>query len=95
MSIICIRQDLRSAIGPADEARARALQLDTIHAYLYDGAKYIGLLDDGDHYGFWFDVPEHAGFGPEQTLARLASGLHFGHVVVEIDEAAIAAEGER
>lgn len=59
----------------------RERKLSEVRAYLYGGSKYIGWGTD-EHTGltgFFFDIPEHAGFGPDQTLDRLASGLHFGH----------------
>ena len=61
----------------------RADQLHAIGRYLYGGSEYISWGSDPcgkfGGTGFLYDIPEHAGFGPDQTLDRLASGLHFGH----------------
>jgi hypothetical protein len=61
----------------------RERNLGSIKEYLYGGSRFVGWGSDPcgkvPGTGFLFDVPDHSGFGPDQTLDRLASGLHYGH----------------
>ena len=70
-----------------DRIDDRARKLHEVRAYLYSGWEYAGWGSDPckktGETGWLFkcsDKVEAGGFGPEQLLDRLASGLHFGHL---------------
>lgn len=69
----------------------RTEKMRAVGAYLYTGWHYAGWGSDPcgktSDTGFLYsadDAIEKSGFGSEQLLARLASGLHFGHVCQEV-----------
>ncbi len=69
--------------GKGNDLHERERVLKGLRAYLYGGWTYKGWGSDpcgkSPGTGFLFEGPAEGGFGAEQLLARLASGLHFGH----------------